>query len=208
MKLSIILVAAALLLPVGCASQGLKPTVHSWTLTGSIPGETIPAGTSWFFFKDTLAAGATTCDPPTSTNYHQVNAAGQASPTITDSTAAGTTICAFLQFQDAATPAATSPYSNIVGPLAVPANPTAPAANSTTASNEVPETTTVSGVTANAKVADVCAGGAPPHNAPDCIPVERAYIFAAPMGAKPVGDPSMFVYAHQKQKPVAVASVR
>jgi len=181
MKLSILIVAAALLVPVGCASQGLKPTTHSWTMTGSIPGQTIPSGYSWFFFKETLTASQTTCDAPTSTNYHQVNAAGQASPTITDSTAAGTTICAFLQFQDAATPAATSPYSNIVGPLAVPANPTAPAANSTTASVEAPQPGTLAfwlkdSATRPAKI--------------------------------PVGDPSMFVYAHQKAKPVAVASVR
>lgn len=176
MKLSILIVAAALLLPVGCASQGLTPTVHSWTITGSIPGETIPAGTSWFFFKETLSAAQATCDPPTSTNYKQVNAAGQASPTITDSTAAGTTICAFLQFQDGAIPAATSPYSNVVGPLVVPANPTAPAANATQAENESPATQ-----------------GAP---------------LIANSSKKPVGDPSMFVYAHQKQKPVAVAYVR
>lgn len=124
-----ILVIPALAVIVGCThsgSQQLPPTVHSLTMNVTSP---VPSGSKWFAFGEKLASGVTTCDATTSNNYKQLNAVGQASSTYIDTTAAGSTVCEFMQYQDSATPPATSQASNVVGPFAIPANPTAPVVN-------------------------------------------------------------------------------
>jgi hypothetical protein len=130
------LFAIPLTMTAGCAgAQQLPPTVHSLTMTVQSPPAT---AAKWFAFKETVASGATTCDAPTSTNFKQLNAAGQASSVYVDLSSAGTTVCEFMQYQDSATPPATSAASNVVGPYAIAANPTAPAINAQQATNAPP----------------------------------------------------------------------
>jgi hypothetical protein len=127
-QIGLVLAATALLS--GCKSGGqqLTPTQHVVQLTVT---STVAAGSTWVATKETLATGATTCDAPTSTNYKQINTTPQASSVFDDTTSAGTTVCEFMQY---ILNGATSPASNVVGPLVVPANPTAPVVNGTSAS--------------------------------------------------------------------------
>jgi hypothetical protein len=112
----------------GCKSGGqqLTPTQNIVQLTVT---STVAAGSTWVASKETVAAGTTSCDPPTSTNYKQINATPQASSIFDDATSAGSTVCEFMQY---IVSGATSPASNVVGPLVVPANPTAPGVTATT----------------------------------------------------------------------------
>jgi hypothetical protein len=118
---------------IGCKSQQLPPTVHIITLTVT---SQVPSGSTWVASKESLAAGAV-CDPPTSTNYKQINSVPQSSSTFVDNTSAGSTVCEFLQYIDAG--GATSPASNVVGPYTVPANPTAPVIGGQTAATKEAE---------------------------------------------------------------------
>jgi len=161
---------------VGCAHSGgqqMTPTTHTLTMTVTSSN---PTASKWFALKETLAAGATKCDDPTSTSYKPVNAVGQSSSTFVDATSAGTTVCEFMQYQDAATPPATSVASNVVGPYAIPANPTAPVIAGQSAKNDVPAVANpcvLSYVTNDGSVskinvctgemAGITAGGAPPQ---------------------------------------------
>ena len=168
----------ALALTAGCAHSQVPPTVHSVTIT-----ITPPSGASGAAYVISRATGST-CPGTTGASYTPLN---QSAPTTgtsyVDTTAAGLSVCYIAQTVQGG---AVSAPSNVAGPFVVPANPTAPSINGQSAKNDVPSVIMSSGTMANVKVVEYCAGGAPAHNAPDCIPLSRAGIFAAPMAKNDV----------------------
>ena len=113
-------IASFALAAIGCHGQ-LPVTQHTVTLTVT---STIPAGSTFVASKLSVASGTTTCPVSTGSNYTPINASSPSTTgTIIDTTSAGQTVCEGVQLLSGG---ATSPFSNIVGPYVVPANPTAP----------------------------------------------------------------------------------
>jgi len=178
MKIQSALILALALATVGCAHSQVPPTVHSVTIT-----ITPPAGVSGATYVISRATGST-CPSSAATNYTPLNQSAPATGTsFVDAGVAGLSVCYIAQTVQGG---AVSGPSNVAGPFVVPANPTAPSINGQSAKNDVPSVIMSTSTTANVKVVEYCAGGAPAHNAPDCIPLSRAGIFAAPMAKNDV----------------------
>ncbi len=94
--------------------------------SGNWAGCTTSAPCTYAFYAETLATGTGSCDPTTSTNYHEITTptARPSAPTFTDTVSTGLTRCYNVETVQAT---ANSGPSNTAGPVAVPGIPLAPA---------------------------------------------------------------------------------